>query len=286
MTNEIIKEESLEIMASASEVSETRSEIQAQVDTAKRWPRNVSSSRAGALALATSDESTAESCFYALKRGRGASAKMITGPSARLAEIVAYSWGNLRFGGTIIAQNNKFITGRGFAHDLERNIAVNIDNQRRITDRNGRTYSEDMIVMTGNAAISIALRNAIFKIIPRAFVQPIENAARAVAVGDAQTLSERLQKCFAWFSNLQIDEEDIFNKLERQSREDITVKDLEFLTGLKTALRDGTTTPEEAFPKGNAGKGFALENESEKNETSTSTKAKNNEDNKAPGGKY
>ncbi|MFN8826683.1 MAG: hypothetical protein ACK501_17070, partial [Planctomycetota bacterium] len=40
---------------------------------------------------------------------------------------------------------------------------------RRITGKNGRRYSSDMIGVTGNAACSIALRNAVFRGIPRAF---------------------------------------------------------------------------------------------------------------------
>ena len=45
--------------------------------------------------------------------------------------------------------------------------------------------------MTGNAAGSIALRNAIFRIVPRAYIDVIYTAVKVVAVGDAKTLVDR-----------------------------------------------------------------------------------------------
>ena len=254
-----------------------QSEHMVQVETAKRWPRNIANSRAGALALATIDEETAESCFYALKRG----SKVITGPSARLAEICAYSWQNLMVSGTICDQTDKFIMGRGVAWDMEKNVKIGIDVPRRITDRQGRIYNDDMIVMTGNAAISIAIRNAIFKVIPRAFVSQIENEARKVAVGDIKTLSSRLDRTFKWFGNFGIEEKQIFEKCDVQCREDMTLATLEFLTGLKTAIRSGDTDVDQSFPKSKAGKGFELKSEpSKKKEKNEPPK---NEDTEAKG---
>ena len=143
-----------------------RSEIDMQIATAKKYPRDIMASINKVVALATVDENTAEECFYSLKRRGSDGDTFITGPSVRLAEIVAASWGNIRVAAQVVGNDGKFITARGTCIDLETNNAVSVEVQRRICDKYGKTYSEDMQVVTGNAAAAIAFRNAIFKVVP------------------------------------------------------------------------------------------------------------------------
>ncbi len=220
-----------------------RSEIDVQIATARRHPRTMSHFKERALALATLDEETAGSMFYRLPRDN----RTIEGPSVRLAEIVGCSWGNLRYAGRIVDEGREFITAQGICHDLETNNAASVEIRRRISNRHGQRYSIDMIQVTANAAISIAIRQAIFKIIPFAFVKPIYEAAVHVAVGNAETLTQRRTRALEWFTKLGIDEQAVLKLLGRADIEAMTVKDLETLTGLRTALKDGETTVEEAF---------------------------------------
>jgi hypothetical protein len=142
-----------------------------QIATAKQYPRSITSSLKEAMTLATLDEETAASMFYALPRE---AAKRSRVPSARLAEIMAYSWGNLRVDADIVAEDKTTVTAMGTCFDLEKNVAVRVRVKRRITDKQrGKRYNEDMIGVTSNAAISIALRNCVFKVVPRAFVDRI-----------------------------------------------------------------------------------------------------------------
>ena len=140
----------------------TRSEIDVQVATAHQYPRNLSRVLNNIETLATMDEDVAGSCFYTLRR----QGKVIEGPSVRMAEIIASSWGNLRVQARIISNDGKMITAQGICHDLESNYATSTEVKRRITDKNGKTFSEDMQVVTGNAACAIAMRNALFKVVP------------------------------------------------------------------------------------------------------------------------
>src|SRR5262245_11187920 len=166
MNNEpVLEPEEILHTATALE-SLNRSEIDIQIATARKYPRSLLKFKNDAEAMACLDEETASSCFYALKRAE----KPIEGPSVRLAEIVASAWGNLRSGARIIAEDEKFVVAQGACHDLEKNVAFQVEVRRRITDKNGRRYSDDMITTTCNAACSIALRNAIFKAIPGAYV--------------------------------------------------------------------------------------------------------------------
>jgi len=220
-----------------------KSEIDQQVATAHRYPRSVKRFRDEALQMVTLNESIAESCIYALPR----SGKTIEGPSARFAEVVASAWGNCRAGARVVSDSGEFITAQGVFHDLERNVAITYEVQRRITDKNGRRFNADMIGVTGNAASSIALRNAILKGVPKAFWDDMYQAARKTVMGDFKTLANRRADAMKAFVALGVTEAQVFAKLEISGIEDIGLEHLVVLRGLITAIKDGDTTPEQAF---------------------------------------
>lgn len=224
-----------------------RSEIDIQIATAKRYPRSVKESTERILSLATQDEETAQECFYALRRNGNAGSSLIEGPSVRLAEIVAAAWGNLRVQSQIVCNDGKFITARGVCHDLETNTAVSFEVQRRITDKNGRTFSDDMIVTTGNAAGAIAFRNAVFKVVPKATISTVLKAIKDVSMGKTIDIEATRQKMIQYFAKAGVTTEMILSYLEVQSIEDIDAEMIEVLRGTSTAIKEGTTTAKECF---------------------------------------
>lgn len=226
-----------------------RAEIDGQIATARAFPRSVSAFIKEARQLVSMDEEVAEACIYSLPRGkdRNGQVKFITGPSARFAEIIQHTFGNNRAGGRVVSIDKTTITAQGVYHDLEKNVQITKEVSRNILDRSGKRYNNDMIGVTGNAAISIALRNATLAGIPQALWMPIYEAARMAAVGDITTLAARRANAIAWFGKLEISPEAIFAKLEVDGIEDIGIEHLETLVGIKTALRRGDYTPEQAF---------------------------------------
>lgn len=220
-----------------------RSEIDMQVATAHKFPRSIKRFRQEALAMVTLNESVAESCIYALPR----SGKTIEGPSARFAEVVASAWGNCRAGARVVSDAGDFITAQGVFHDLERNVAITYEVQRRITNNKGQRFNADMIGVTGNAASSIALRNAILKGVPKAFWDDMYQAARATVMGDFQTLANRRAEALKAFISLGVSNTQVFAKLGVAGIEDIGLEHLVVLRGMITAIKDGDTTPEQAF---------------------------------------
>ena len=222
----------------------SRAELDQQITTARAYPRSIKRFRDECLSMATLTEQVAEECFYALPR----SGKTIEGPSARLAEIVASAWGNCRAGAQVTEEGADFVTARGVFHDLERNVQITMDVRRRITDKSGRRYNADMIAVTGNAACSIALRNAVFRGIPRAFWNESYEAARTCAVGNAQTLVNKRAAMFQHFQKLGATREAVLAALGVVGEEDIGIEQLATLKGLATAIKDGDTTVEQAFP--------------------------------------
>lgn len=223
-----------------------RSEIDVQISTAKQYPRVIDTSLARIKAIATVNQDVAAECFYALPRG----GKTLEGPSVRLAEIVATSWGNLRVQAQIIGNDGRMITARGICHDLETNVAFSSEVRRGITDRNGKTYNEDMQIVTGNAASAIALRNAIFKCVPKALLATVAAEIKRKAIGEAtDDIGARRTKALAYFAKQGVTEPMILFFLEVGSVEEIGPEELFKLTAVRNAVNENTTTFAEALIK-------------------------------------
>lgn len=237
-----------EIMQYGNEIgfaeSMSRGELEVAMMMAKRNPRSIGNFRTEAMTMATLDIDVAMSCFYKMKRG----GKIIEGPSVRLAEIAASAWGNMKFGGRVVETTDSHVTAQGVAFDLERNTSYSIEVRRSIRDREGRRYSDDMIVMAGNAAAAIAVRNAIFKVVPTAYVRPIFERAKLIAIGDVKTLGMRRQGMIDEFAKMGVSKESILARLGKATIEDIGLSEFEDLVGVFTAIRDGETNIDAEFP--------------------------------------
>ena len=223
----------------------SRAELDQAITTARAYPRSVRRFIDECMSMATLNERVADECIYALPR----SGKTIEGPSARMAEIVASAWGNCRAGARVVDEGPEFITAQGVFHDLERNVQITMEVRRRITNKSGRRYDSDMIGVTGNAACSIALRNAVFKGIPKAFWSSIYDAARKTAIGDAKTLATRRADAMAFLQKFGASEAAILHAVGAKGIEDIGLEQLAKLKGFATAIKEGDTTVEQAFPE-------------------------------------
>jgi len=232
--SEIIEGELIETSSTDMIEAINRSEHDIKVSTAKRYPRSVKVFKQQTMELATLDEDTAALCFYALPRGN----KTIEGPSVRFAEIVAACYGNLQYGARIIACDDRFITAQGMAYDYEKNIACTIETRRKITNKNGVKYNDDMIQTTGQAACAIALREAIFKVVPRAYWMDILDKAKRVSIGDGKTIQKQRDDCFAYWRKCGATDADVLAFLERKGIDDVTTDDLILLRGCATSMKE------------------------------------------------
>ena len=247
--NETQTAESLEIVSEKIGTLETmeRASIDVQISTAKKYPRSLSVVKGRMLSFATLDVETAAGCFFTLPGRKGGDGKPIQGPSIRMAEIALSTYQNLRAGARVINDDGKTVTAQGVCHDLENNVCITVEVKRRVTTKDGRRYSEDMVVMTGNAACSLALRNATFRVVPLALVKPIYEAAKKVAVGDAKTLVTRRADALAHFTKMGVSKDKVFATLGAKAIEDIGLEQLEILIGYANAIREGDATIEEVF---------------------------------------
>lgn len=245
--NRTVETTAVEIFRGGAEALEAieRGAIDIQVSTAKAYPRSVEKAQKEAIALACTDQETAESMIYALPRGD----KLIEGPSVRLAEIVGYCWQNLRVQGTIVAVEERQVIAMGTAFDLERNQAVQVTVPLSIITNKGTRYSDDLIAMTCRRAVAMSRRDAILAVVPRVFVKPIEEAARKKALGEGGKLEQNRQRALAWLSKLGVDDARVCALLGIESVQKIGEQELLKLLGLRNEIHEGEISVEEAFPK-------------------------------------
>lgn len=223
----------------------TRAEVDLQVSTAKAFPRQLKRVISEAVTMATITQEAAESCIYSYRRG----GKDITGPSVRLAEIMACAWGNLRCQTRIGDESHDSVTAVGTAWDMQNNVLIQAECRRSIIDRDGNRYSPDMIAVTQNAAASIALRNAILRVIPKAHANEVYDKARLAAVGDMKSIAELRKNALAKFGAMGVSPERVLARLQVSDEREITIDHLTVLAGIRASIREGERMLEDEFPE-------------------------------------
>ncbi|KAA4671651.1 hypothetical protein F3B42_14540 [Bacteroides ovatus] len=222
-----------------------RANVDSQVATAKRYPRDIRRSIDNSVVMATMNQETAQSCSYALPRG----GKPITGPSVHLAKIIVSNWGNMRTEAKVVQITDKQVISRGTCWDLETNVASAFEVRRSIIGKNGQRFSDDMITVTGNAANSIAYRNAVFAVIPKAITDRVYYAAQKFITGDLSDSDKLLKVRTGVLNNFKnnygITEEEVVKMCGKQTVNQIGADEISMLMGTIQALKDGDTTVDE-----------------------------------------
>lgn len=235
----------LEVMPPSAVESMERAAIDVQVSTAHKFPRSLKKFQTRALDMACIDEETATSCIYVRPVGGG---KFAEGASIRLAEIVAAAYGNLRVASRIIEQTPRFVRCEGVAHDLEANYAGKSEVIESTVKKDGQPYDERMRIVIAKACLAKAYRDAVFKVVPMALCKQVITAAKGVIDKTAAPLDERRKKVQAWVATLKIDERRVLAALGVAGWPEVGVDQIVTITGLRTAIKDGDTTIDEAFP--------------------------------------
>lgn len=242
-------EESKELEPASVVELMTKGEIESQIDIAKRWPRSMATFKKRALDMATIDEETAASCIYHRPVGKeGGKVVYAEGMSVRSAEILGASYGNLRVYATILSQTERQVVARGMAIDLEANFASSSEVVESTVKRDGTPYDERMRAVVAKAALAKARRDATFQVVPRALWRPIEAEVKKILIGDAKSLDTRRKAISEWIKSLGIDPKRVYLALGVNGIEDVGIDQIETLTGVRTAIKEGDVTIDEAFP--------------------------------------
>jgi len=262
--------------------SQDKATIDMQISTAKAYPRNVKRALDNSIIMATMDTETAQTCSYSLPRG----GKTISGASVHLAKILAQNWGNLRVEAKVISIEPKQITSQAVAFDLENNLAIKVEVKRSIVDRTGKRFNDDMIVVTGNAGNSIALRNAILSIIPKAIVDKVYNEAKNKITGDisdkTKLMAKRKQVLDGFKDVYGVSEAEVLKVIGKASIEHIDSDNIVTLIGIAQAIKDGDTSVDDMFRPKTTKTSATETKEVEPIEVKMSDKAKKTNNNELP----
>lgn len=230
-----------------------RAELDIQITTAKAYPRNIQTAVSYAIDLATMDEATAQSCFYCLPRKeKDGTKKEIRGASIRLAEIMANAWGHIHAGTRIVENDGRHITAEGIAWDLQSNVRISMQNKVSIRfgekdGKGGYTANNDMQTVLSNAASAKALRNAIFKVIPKALVDRVLEKAMSFSVGDQKTINAKVIDIVDKLVKMGIDKESMLEYYDCKTVGNITPEIYKSLIGVGTAIKEGHIKVDDVF---------------------------------------
>jgi hypothetical protein len=234
-----------EVKTASLAVTLHQAEITQRVATAHQFPRSLKLVQNRITSMATLDEESAEECVYALPRA----GKPVTGPSIRFAEILKQSYGNCETGARVVHvdRTEMFVEAEGVFIDWETNSKTTSRVRRRISGKNGKIFSDDMIIVTGNAACAIAMRNAILAGVPKPLWRRAYDMVQQTIAGTEKTLVERRGAAMKALAAFGLKPEQICAAIGRASVEDITVDDVLILRGTWSALKNGETTVEEVL---------------------------------------
>ncbi len=197
------KEQTLASVTTAMATTRQAQEVQAAMIVAKRFPRDEQQSAERILA-ACSRRTLAENALYSYPRG----GTEVTGPSIRLAEALAQSWGNMDFGYIELEQANNESKVMAYAWDLETNTRqskVFTVPHRRDTSSGSKvlTDSRDIYETVANQAAR-RVRSCILAIIPGDVVEMSVKQCEATLRAGAEGVPigvriENMVKAFAEF---------------------------------------------------------------------------------------
>mgnify|MGYP006921310545 CR=1 FL=1 len=223
--------------------------VDMQIVTAKRYPRKLTQCIENSIALATMSEETAKSCMYNLMKG----GKMIKGPSVVLAKIMAREFGNMRVENRVVGYDKTHVTCEATAFDLEKNYAIRTTIKKSLLSSSGRV-SEDMAVIIGNAGNAVALRNAVFAVLPKQVVDKVYEAVREKIAGklsDENALTAARAKMVEHIKNTyasyNFTDEEIAKAFGKQSISHLDKENIIDFVGIENAIKSGDISVESVF---------------------------------------
>lgn len=239
------KTENLEIVAPSALEAIQRAEVDMAITTAKRYPRDIAQSIKTCRELALRNAAVAATCNYAVPRA----GRKLVGPSVHFARIVAYAWGNSTAVSRVVGADRANVHLQGVFHDLQSNVRIGIEMDWPVQppkeDRPERWA--DQINLAKRAGAAVALRSAIFNVIPQVLFIDIAEEAKKVAVGEGKTFIESRNNAITALKAIGVTQEMIYRALNVGGLESISTDDLIWLHAAMTSIREGTMTVAEVF---------------------------------------
>ncbi len=230
-------------------VAQTRemADALAAVQMARMFPRDMIAVRDRILNACTRPKLAEVACYTYARGGTE-----VTGPSIRLAEMLAQCWGNMQFGIRELEQKNGESTCEAFAWDLETNARQSKVFQVphiRYT-RNGAkplTDPRDIYELVANNGAR-RLRACILGVIPGDIVDEAVEQCDVTLATKFEVTPERVKAMLDKFAELGVTKEQIEARIQRRV-DAITPALLADLGKKYNSIKDGMSKPEDWFPK-------------------------------------
>ena len=229
----------------AVEQSRAIAETQAAMTIAKKFPRDpiVAMDR---ILNACTRQTLAEQALYTYSRG----GTEITGPSIRLAEALAQSWGNIQFGIRELEQRAGASTVEAFAWDIESNTRQTKTFQvthERHTKKGAYALTDprDIYELTANQGAR-RLRACILGIIPGDVVEAAANQCDVTLKTKAEVTPERLKSLVDKFAEFNITTAQIEARIQRRL-DAMTPAQMVGLGKIFNSLKDGMSAAADWF---------------------------------------
>ena len=232
-------------------------EVQAALVIAKQFPRNPIEAYDRVM-NACQRPGLAQSAVYSYARG-GTS---VTGPSIRLAEMLAQNWGNIQYGIRELSSENGESTVEAFAWDVETNtrqtkvfqvphIRYTRQGTKKLTD------PRDIYELVANNGAR-RLRACILGVIPGDVVDAAVDQCEKTIHASADTSPEGVQKLIKAFEQFGVSKDDIEGFIQRRV-DAITPANVVSLRKIFTSLRDGMSSAKDWFKNAKAVEVAAVE---------------------------
>jgi len=234
-------------MGFSADTARVVQEVQGAIIVAQQCPRNEQKAYTEII-NACKRPSLSEQAMYSFPRG----GKNVTGPSIRLAEVIARHWGNLQYGIREISSQSDETKYEAYCWDVQTNTRAS----RIFTQKHGRWTRKagfksvddprDVYEIVASSATR-RLRACILEIIPGDIVDEAVTQCQKTLVGRSDTpLKDRVRQMVQKFSDLGVDEEMLFKRLGHKL-EVTTEIEIVNLGNIYKSLSDGMSSRDDWF---------------------------------------
>jgi hypothetical protein len=222
-------------------------EVQGAIIVAQRCPRDEFKAMME-IEKACKHKTLAEKALYAYPRG----GEMVTGPSIRLAEVLARCWGNMQYGVREVSNNDRETKFIAYSWDMEKNVRSEREfTQKHVrwTKKAGIKQLEDPRDQYEVVASSAArrMRACILQILPGYVIEDaIKECEETLKAGGGIPLEARIKNMLSTFNEIGVTKEMIEKRLMHKV-DAINETELVGLRKIYSSIKDGMSTRESWF---------------------------------------
>lgn len=231
----------------AIDVARTMKEVEASIILSKKFPRDINKS-ISRIVTSCQRASLAQLAIYSYPRG----GENVSGPSIRLAEVLAQNYGNIQFGIREISSENRESLVEAWTWDVETNTRVSktfrVPHQRKAYGKiKTLTDPRDIYELVANQGAR-RLRACILAVIPQDITEmALEECRKTLTSSDSKIpLIDRIRRMVIAFDQLGVKQEHIEKKLGHPV-DNIDKEEIVNLLSIYNSIKDGIGKREDYF---------------------------------------